>query len=41
MAGRAQRGLRQALKCLLIEHQVIFAWNREEMPRIDNSIIEH
>lgn len=33
--------LRQAMKRLLIEHQDVFAGSHEEMPRIDNMIIEH
>lgn len=33
--------LRKPLKCLLFEHQDFFAWCHEDMPGIDNSIIEH
>lgn len=32
---------REALKQLLIEHIDVFAWSHEEIPGIDNKVIEY
>ncbi|XP_035542090.1 uncharacterized protein LOC118344798 [Juglans regia] len=33
--------IREALKQLLVEHRDMFAWSQEDMPGIDNAVIEH